>query len=319
MYNNSMCSKGGKNVASGFTIIEVMLVLAITGFLFIGLMGGMSASLARQRYKDAVQDVADGFRRMYSFVVDAQVHERDNDSACYGLTSSAISGAGLTKNSGNTGRGRSDCLVYGIVATIANSHIEMTELIGKDFNVVRKEEEERPEEERINLDIANEMDVLKRTGVNNVVAFSDRTGSCSNIGLVNLIESFDSRWGTRILNTDGDDLEATIIVFRSPRSGAIRTYVMDGIVKIDNKPINYESFRGENHPCTDTLVIDQYGINNLLNSDAFSEKELNICVDSGDTAAYEGRRRMIQIVKGSHSSSGVALIDFDDEELNKCN
>lgn len=319
MYNRSMGNKDGKSVASGFTIIEVMLVLAITGFLFAGMMSGMSASLARQRYKDAVQDVADGFRRMYSFVVDTQVYTRDSDSACYGLTSASIESVGLTGNNKNTGRGRSDCVVYGLVATIANSHIEMTELIGKDFDVVRKEEESKPEDERINIDVAKEMTILKMTGANNIVAFSDSNGNCSSIGLVNLIEDFDSRWGTHILDTDGEELEATIIVFRSPRSGAIRTYIMDEVIKIAEEPINYSHFSNETHACTESAIIDAYGVNALINADSFTEKELNICVDSGDSTAYMGRRRMIQIVKGAHSSSGVTMVDFDDEEKNKCN
>ncbi len=317
MYNNSMRKNGGRDVANGFTIIEVMLVLAITGFLFIGLMGGMTSSLARQRYKDAVQDDADGFRRMYSFVVDTQVYKRDNDSACYGLTPGSVEEAGLIKNKGNTGRGRSECVVYGVLATIAHSHIEFTEIIGKDYGIVRKELEK---DESIDIDTMHEIDVLKKTQANNVVARANSSGDCDSISLVNLLESFDSRWETRLLNTDGEELEASILVFRSPRSGAIRTYVMDEVPKVGTDPVNYDDFSRETHACSEAAsVMGTYGINHLIDGDRFVEKDLNICIDSGDTGVYDGRLRMIKISKGGHSSSAVALIDMDDEDANECN
>lgn len=317
MYNDNMRKNGGKDVANGFTIIEVMLVLAITGFLFIGLMGGMTSSLARQRYKDAVQDNADNLRRLYSYVVDVQVYSRDNDSACYGLTPSSIEEASLITNKKNTGRGRSECVVYGVLATISHSHMEFTEIIGKDYGTVRKELEK---DESVDIDTMHEIEVLKRTQANNIVARANSSGNCDSVGLVNLLESFDSRWETRLLDTDGNELEASILVFRSPRSGAVRTYIMDEVPKVGTEAVNYDDFSRETHACTEaTSIMTTYGINHLIDGDRFTEKELDICVDSGDTGVYDGRLRMIKIAKGGHSSSAIALIDMDDEDANKCN
>jgi len=54
---------------SGFTIIEVMLVLALTGMLLIGLLGGTFASIASQRYSDSVRSFAEYLRQEYSEVL----------------------------------------------------------------------------------------------------------------------------------------------------------------------------------------------------------------------------------------------------------
>ena len=61
-----------KSRRKGFTIIEVSLVLAISGLLFIGLMAGTTSSVARQRYNDAVQTVTEHFRTFYTQVNNPQ-------------------------------------------------------------------------------------------------------------------------------------------------------------------------------------------------------------------------------------------------------
>lgn len=54
---------------SGFSIIEVMLVLAITGLMLIGFLGGAFLSIARQRYTDSVRSFAEYLRTNYSEVI----------------------------------------------------------------------------------------------------------------------------------------------------------------------------------------------------------------------------------------------------------
>ena len=74
----------------GFTIIEVMLFLALSGFLLAGILAGTGSSIANQRYKDAVQDAADALRSAFSFVADTQIETRDNQhGACGGTVEEA--------------------------------------------------------------------------------------------------------------------------------------------------------------------------------------------------------------------------------------
>ena len=56
MYNKTMANNKGA-FRKGFTIIEVMLFLALSGLLLVGVLGGLGDNISRQRYNDAVQDV----------------------------------------------------------------------------------------------------------------------------------------------------------------------------------------------------------------------------------------------------------------------
>ena len=58
-----------KRWQSGFTIVEVVLFLAITGLLTVGLLAGVSAALRQQQYHDAVQSFAGFIRDQYSRVI----------------------------------------------------------------------------------------------------------------------------------------------------------------------------------------------------------------------------------------------------------
>ena len=135
----------------GFTIIEVMLFLALSGLLLVGLLGGLGGNIARQRYNDAVQDVVNMLRDQYSFVSDTQIALRLNDGAkqdtsCYGLVKGdSVSPPGeyfksqsISTPDSISFRGRTNCVIYGAVVTINEKYIETTELIGKDYQAVSR-------------------------------------------------------------------------------------------------------------------------------------------------------------------------------------
>ncbi len=65
----------------GFTLIEVMLVLAITGLMLVGLIGGSYTSIARQRYLDSLNSFAEYLSRIYSEVISPESFGKgDSDS-----------------------------------------------------------------------------------------------------------------------------------------------------------------------------------------------------------------------------------------------
>lgn len=53
----------------GFTIIEVMLVLAISGLMLIGVLGGTFDSIQTQRYNDSLNGFAESLRKIYNEVL----------------------------------------------------------------------------------------------------------------------------------------------------------------------------------------------------------------------------------------------------------
>ncbi len=58
--------------AKGFTMVEVILFLALSSAVLIGLLAGTSSSIARQRYNDATQDLNSFLQRQYSGVLNVQ-------------------------------------------------------------------------------------------------------------------------------------------------------------------------------------------------------------------------------------------------------
>ncbi|MBQ6510544.1 type II secretion system protein [Candidatus Saccharibacteria bacterium] len=97
---------------SGFTLIEVILFLAISSAVLVAILAGTSRSLAQQRYNDSVQDLFSFLQSQYSGVIDTQ----------------NIFGVG--ENGTGTG-GRSDYAIYGKLLVIQNSTVKVWNVIGK--------------------------------------------------------------------------------------------------------------------------------------------------------------------------------------------
>jgi len=96
---------------SGFTILELVLVLAVTAALLVGLLAGTGTAIARQRYNDSVTSFRDFLQRQYSLVADVQNNSTDVDCRRTGTIESGFSISAGGPDTG--GRGRSDCLIYG--------------------------------------------------------------------------------------------------------------------------------------------------------------------------------------------------------------
>ncbi len=70
----------------GFTIIEVMLFLGITGLMLVGVLGGTYSSIARQRYNDSLRSFAEFLRTIFAEVQSPESLGAGNskDYAIYG-------------------------------------------------------------------------------------------------------------------------------------------------------------------------------------------------------------------------------------------
>ncbi len=306
MYNKDM-KMVRQSKKQGFTVIEVMLVLALTGLLFVGLVAGFSGNLSRQRYKDATQDLASQLRRLYSLVADTQVQTRANDSACYGLKDSSGS---VVNGRINANRGRSECVVYGVAASIYKDRIETTQILGKDIKAISS---------AIDTTSLSDLDLLIAADANNLVAMKENgVGANCRIQLAGDMENYTLKWGSKLkkpgVAEKEKDVKATILIFRSPRDGGIRTYIWENVVHDGvGNPLSYEEFAKGTYTCSSSAgLLNSYGINSYLNS--FAEKELKLCIEAGDGMAYGNSRRMVRIKKGGHSSSAVELVNADSDD-----
>ncbi len=318
MYNKTMgiCVK---EELRGFTIVEVMLFLALSGFLLVGILLGTNANIANQRYKDAVQDAVSALRSAYSFVADTQVTERDNKNGICGSTISDVDlSDGLSDS--NSGRGRTSCAVYGAVVSISGDRIQMTELIGRDYHdfvvlldsstadVVNASAEEKA---TIQDPSSSDVDVLRALRTNNLAAHCDSSRTNCSPGIAGNISTKKLKWSTTLSGVTiggakkADDV--TLLIYRSPLTGAIRTLVMEeAIIDPDtNQSIDYDT--------ASIHDLKNQGVYKYLNTDKFQQKDVFFCIKDTNGSAFGGNSRMIHIIKNAHSQTGVYLEDMDSD------
>ena len=335
-------SQGDKR--QGFTIIEVLLFLAISGMLLAGLLIGIGDNIARQRYNEAVEDLADVLRSQYAYTTDVQISTRGvDDGVCYGLISDDIVTDGDTaeeiqryfasieesKSESISGRGRTNCVVYGMVVTINDDTIQSTTMIGKDYRTLMRQVElglMTIEEVGFTNDklVNGEVDIHSMTDAeilhtfshaNNLYVHCAGLGTSCYIHTPSVVRTVKSKWGTKLRNIYDEPLKATLIIFRSPRDGSIRTYTMpDRVLTFNDTEIDYDVINNANEGKGEIYASDllnRKGIYNFLDPDVVSQEDIYICVDSGDAQTYAGTQRMIKVKGNGHGQSAVELIDMD--------
>lgn len=113
----------GKQKLAGFTIIETMLFLAISGFLMIALLVGTGASVNVQRYRDSTETFKSLLQQQYADLTSTQ-NGRDDNWSCG--SSATPTTTGPTKDN----RGQSDCMLVGKYVRIQDTDIAVYSLIG---------------------------------------------------------------------------------------------------------------------------------------------------------------------------------------------
>lgn len=176
-------------IRHGFTIIESVLVLAITGLVISVVLVGIGTSLRAERYRDATNQTIDYFQGQYNAVAN-MANDRPTTDTC-GST-------GVVEDAGGTGRGRSDCLLLGYVIRSDDGQ-QMT---------VKK--------------VIGTKDVSK-------IAGEDQKSEVQTIKDSSLVESSTSdqyslEWGTRLIQS-GKGVRFSLLIVRAPLSGVIKTFL----------------------------------------------------------------------------------------------
>lgn len=96
--------KGARKAATGFTLIEVILFLAIAGLMMVGIFAAANNGINNQRYSTAVTSLASYFQDQYSQV--ANVH---NDRP----TSRQCTSGGVGSGNATPTVGASECMIIG--------------------------------------------------------------------------------------------------------------------------------------------------------------------------------------------------------------
>jgi len=106
---------------SGFTIIETMLVLAITGVLIASLLFGVGSSITTQRYSDSVTSFRSLVQDQYARVSNVS-NERDTGWTC--------GASAIPIQSGTSAPGQSNCVLLGRYMSVVGSDISMATVVG---------------------------------------------------------------------------------------------------------------------------------------------------------------------------------------------
>lgn len=173
----------------GFTIIELMLFLGITGALFAGLMIGVNNSLNQQHYKESVSSYKSILEKQFSEVMNPRNY-RDDGWKC-------SAGDGIEVTADGQARGTSDCIIMGRYIEVGDdgSHVETGDVVG-----------------------------IEPTGAGPVVGdLAALTSYSPQRSQVNVTQ-YDIDWQSKLRTDTGGTSTASYMILRAPTSGLIRVF-----------------------------------------------------------------------------------------------
>lgn len=136
----------GTHFNRGFTIIETMLVLAITGMLVAGIFVGVGSSIAIQRYRDAVDTFKTTIQNQYAELSSVRNDRSDNWSC---------DGSAATAENGSTLRGQSDCVLVGRLLVVNQGDFSVYTVVGREISTTPRADDITSLRQNYALNISN--------------------------------------------------------------------------------------------------------------------------------------------------------------------
>lgn len=276
--------KSENSEKSGFTIIEVMLVLGLTGMLLVGLLGGTFASIASQRYSDSVRSFAEYLRQEYSEVLSPESLGAGN-SQHYAVYGKALVFGYDYDNDDD------DRKVY---SAILIGDAKIPESIDGGF-------------------------IKELANVNLQLYCGQELGENSG-GSVSSVSYYEPLWQSNLTKPEKQGINnppftGTVIIARTPTSGAIHTVYTPQVYDLRNQCGNGNDY------ASSTFKTDLSEFAKAENEAVIEEKErfyyqnVGICVTSENATRY----REVRIAKDGHNTSAISTLstDIQDDWLEK--
>lgn len=198
-------------LSGGFTIIEVMLFLAVSGVLAAGILATVGGTIGAQRYRDAVDSFADFVQGQYDKTVNVQ-NDTENHNEC-GLN--ADKDRIVVSDSSTVLAGTSRvCMIVGRFI----SSVDGVNFTARPLYIATENEDQMNKA----LLSQGDYDFLQRAADRSALsATKSALLTTSNTG--HSVDNYALGWDTRIDESKTDRI-ISIAIVRSPVSGVIHTY-----------------------------------------------------------------------------------------------
>lgn len=289
---------------SGFTIVEVALFLALSGFLMVGLIIGAGVSIARQRYNDSVNNFAEFLRGVYSDVENVSnwnSNTTEDSSGTAGRTANAVYGKlVIIGGKDSSGNDTSEIYTYDVIGRAVNSS---TLSASNTLDILVS----------VNADIIERTPIPGSVNIYTYAAYRKTSYKIPWDGYLDRVNGSDGKRPTAT-----PEFRGAILVVRSPLSGTIHTYhalVEPGLDLMSGTSdlLEVEAYLAG----SEGSPSNAYGLlKALINSGKFKEEQTDICINSPDNNL--GNRRDVRIQQYAANSSGVFLVGLNDADESKC-
>ena len=273
--------------SSGFTIIETLLFLGITGLLVLGALIGTGANVNIQRYRDATETFKAVIQDQYADTANVQ-NGRQNGGRCN-------TAAGVVSDASGEVRGQSKCVVVGKYVRVSGGNISIYTVLARERATTTPTSDD---------------------------LISLRSNYALNISRTE-VEKRTMEWGTTITwpatipgeplakadnnGAAGSARSIALLFLRSPDSGQVYTFSSNTVptdVDIDNlSPTASPGF------LTSMIVAGEGALP--------SQKARIICVNS--TGLFDYGQSAVYIAPYATSSSSVELMSNDTMATRKVN
>jgi len=314
----------------GFTLIEVILFLAISGGIFAMVMTGISTSTARRRYNDSVNDLVEQIRNAYAATINVENIRAGTEESSYWCSIASAYKNGSLNGFDSKGSvvdnypGRTRCAIYGQVITFGeqnNTRVNRYDIIGlAEFSKRNDVNPEGSDDVIESLKNSVYVDILNIRQAND-------TGTTCVAGLAGTTSSYLPQWDATIENLSMADpvtgeaiadrslYRGAILIARSPISGTVHTYFYtdSGNLSLKNSGTlevqNWLNTYATSSACGNFNNPSFQFIHQALSNNRFrNDQDLDICVGSEDLFGVANRRRAIRVHADGSNESAVELL-----------
>lgn len=262
----------GTRASLGFTVIETVLFLGITGLLVLGVLIGVGNNVNEQRYRDAAETFKSVVQSQYASVTNVQ-NGRSSQYVCNSV-------AGVVDAPVGQQPGQSSCFIIGKYVRIEKGEIDSYTILATARTGVT------PTDTR-------DITLLKEAYTINLSRAE--------------VESKEMEWGTEIATpvpTGSPASTATtprsigLLIIRSPDSGQVYTFVSNTVpTKSDIESLN---------PLTPPKFLSDMLITGKTTP---GQAEQIVCVES--SGLFTNRQMALYIAPYASGSSAIELVSND--------